>query len=76
VNKIATYKFELPADRPAQQPVKVTYSYDVNQRMNCRFEDVESGRKLEVDFEVGSDGTLAKGNPETQKPNKQAAVAE
>ena len=27
VNKIATYKFELPPGRAAQQPVKVTYSY-------------------------------------------------
>jgi molecular chaperone DnaK len=76
VNKIATYKFELPPDRPAQQPVKVTYSYDVNQRMNCRFEDVESGRKLEVDFEVGSDGTLAEEEPETQKQDTQPVIAE
>jgi len=76
VNKIATYKFELPPDRPAQQPVKVTYSYDVNQRMNCRFEDVESGRKLEVDFEVGSDGALAEDGSETQEPDKQAVIAE
>lgn len=58
VNKIATYKFELPPDRPAQQPVKVTYSYDVNQRMHCCFEDVESGKVLEVDFSVDSQGNL------------------
>ena len=48
VNKIATHKFELPEDRPAECPIKVTYSYDVNQRMHCKFEDVESGRTLEV----------------------------
>lgn len=48
VNKIATHKFDLPGDRPAECPIKVTYSYDVNQRMHCRFEDVESGRTLEV----------------------------
>jgi len=50
VNKIATHKFELPPDRPAECPIKVTYSYDVNQRMHCKFEDLKSGRALEVDF--------------------------
>ena len=44
VNKIATQRFELPPDRAAERPIKVTYSYDLNQRMHCKFEDVESGR--------------------------------
>jgi len=52
VNKIATYRFELPPGRPAGMPVKVTYSYDLNQRMHCRFEDVQSGKVLEVDLPV------------------------
>lgn len=50
VNKIATHRFELPPDRPADCPIKVTYSYDVNQRMHCQFQDMESGRVLEVDL--------------------------
>lgn len=50
VNKIATNKLELPANRKAECPIKVTYSYDVNQRMHCSFEDVESKRLLEVDL--------------------------
>jgi molecular chaperone DnaK len=50
VNRIATHRFELPAERPAERPIKVTYSYDLNQRMHCKFEDVESGRLLEVDL--------------------------
>jgi molecular chaperone DnaK len=50
VNKIATEKFELPEGRKAGCPVKVTYSYDLNQRMHCRFEDIESGRMIEVEF--------------------------
>ena len=62
VNKIATEVFELPAGRPANQPIKVTYSYDVNQRMHCRFEDEESGRVLEVDFCVGENGELSEKN--------------
>lgn len=58
VNRIATYRFKLPPDRPAGRPVKVTYSYDVNQRMHCRFEDVESGRVLEVDLSLDSQGNV------------------
>jgi molecular chaperone DnaK len=58
VNKIATYKFELPSDRPAECPIKVTYSYDVNQRMHCKFEDLESGRVLEVDLGLDQEGKM------------------
>jgi len=59
INKIATHKFELPPDRPAGCPIKVTYSYDVNQRMHCRFEDVESGRTLELDFCLDQNGEMS-----------------
>jgi molecular chaperone DnaK len=59
VNRIATHSFGLPPDRPAERPIKVTYSYDLNQRMHCKFEDMESGRVLEVDFALRDDGTLA-----------------
>ncbi|MBN1806707.1 MAG: Hsp70 family protein [Sedimentisphaerales bacterium] len=58
VNKIATHKFKLPPNRPADRPIKVTYSYDVNQRMQCRFEDVESGKALEVDLCLNDEGTM------------------
>jgi molecular chaperone DnaK len=53
VNKIATELFELPVDRPANMPVRVTYSYDLNQRMHCKFEDVQSGKVLEMEFSQG-----------------------
>jgi molecular chaperone DnaK len=59
VNTIATQSFELPPDRPAERPIKVTYSYDLNQRMHCRFEDIESGRSLEVDLALDNDGEVA-----------------
>ncbi|MBN1359715.1 MAG: Hsp70 family protein [Sedimentisphaerales bacterium] len=55
VSTIATHSFDLPPDRPAERPIKVTYSYDLNQRMHCRFEDVESGRTLEVDLSLDSE---------------------
>ena len=50
VNKIVTNRLELPPERQAERPIKVTYSYDLNQRMHCSFEDVESKRLLEVDL--------------------------
>lgn len=62
VNKIATEVFRLPPNRPANRPIKVTYSYDLNQRMHCRFEDEDSGRVLEVDFCVGENGEMSQAN--------------
>ncbi len=62
VNKIATHKFRLPPGRPAECPIKVTYGYDVNQRMHCKFEDLESGRVLEVDLCLDRDGKLSESN--------------
>jgi molecular chaperone DnaK len=62
VNKIATHKFELPPGRPAGCPIKVTYRYDVNQRMHCKFEDIESGRVLELDFCLDQDGKIPESN--------------
>ncbi|MHC5191477.1 MAG: Hsp70 family protein [Planctomycetota bacterium] len=60
VNKIATEIFELPANRPANQPIHVQYSYDVNQRMHCRFLDEQSGRTLEVEFCAEQSGQMTK----------------
>jgi len=59
VNKIATHKFKLPPNRPADRPIKVTYSYDVNQRMHCKFEDVESGKALEVNLCLDKNGEMS-----------------
>ncbi|MGB2807781.1 MAG: Hsp70 family protein [Sedimentisphaerales bacterium] len=69
VTKIATHKFELPPDRPAERPIKVTYSYDVNQRMHCKFEDVESGRTLEVDCSLDKNGKMSE-NDRKEKGKK------
>jgi molecular chaperone DnaK len=59
VNRIAKHKFELPPGRPAKCPIKVTYSYDVNQRMHCKFEDIQSGRRLEVEFCLDQNGEVS-----------------
>ncbi len=61
VKKIATHKIELPPDRQAGCPIKVTYGYDVNQRMHCKFEDVQSSKVLEVDLNLDQDGGLSQG---------------
>ncbi len=58
VNKIATEIFELPPNRPANRPIHVRYSYDVNQRMHCRFLDEESGRALDVEFCAAGNGQM------------------
>lgn len=58
INKIATHKLNLPPNRPAECPIKVTYSYDVNQRMHCFFEDVQAGQILEVDFSMDRQGNM------------------
>jgi molecular chaperone DnaK (HSP70) len=58
VNQIATHTLKLPPGRPAECPIKVTYGYDVNQRMQCRFEDVESGKVLEVDLSLDKEGKV------------------
>ena len=72
VNRIATQQFELPPDRPPDCPIKVTYGYDVNQRMHCRFEDVESGKTLELDFALDDDNNMqeveAESNAKQQNP--------
>ncbi len=59
VKKVATHKFGLPADRPAGCPIKVTYGYDVNQRMHCKFEDVQSSKVLEVDLSLDREGSMS-----------------
>ena len=67
VNKIATHKFKLPPGRPADRPIKVTYSYDVNQRMQCKFEDVESNAVLEVDLSLDQDGNVSESDTKKKK---------
>ena len=62
VNKIATHNLTLPPNRPAHCPIKVTYRYDMNQRMHCQFEDVSSGNVLEVDLSLDHSGQMSPGD--------------
>ena len=44
----------LPAGRAAGKEIKVSYSYDANQIMHCKFQDVESGLTQEVKLDLAS----------------------
>jgi molecular chaperone DnaK len=54
VTKIWEGQLDLPSDRPKNQKIEITYSFDENQIMHCEFLDVESGRKEKVDLTVSS----------------------
>lgn len=47
-------ELELPPGRNAGQEVTVTFGYDENQTMNCRFLDVGSKKETVVDLSPGS----------------------
>ena len=56
IKTIENKPLPLPPNRPAGRPIKVTYSYDTNERMRCVFEDVESGGRVEMDIDALSGG--------------------
>jgi len=58
VNIIHEGDLKLPSNRPKGQPVEITYSYDVSGKMHCVFEDVNSGKKYEVDVRPKSSEDL------------------
>jgi molecular chaperone DnaK len=43
VTKIWEGSLKVPGGRPAGQPIKVIYAYDLNGTMECSFEDVKTG---------------------------------
>ncbi len=53
VNTIMQDELALPPGRPAERPIDITYSYDLDQRMHCVFKDVESGRQKEMVLSLG-----------------------
>lgn len=50
VSKIWEGDLELPSGRPAGQPIKVIYAYDINGTMQCSFEDGNSGKNVKIDL--------------------------
>jgi len=47
LNENSPTMLALPPGRPAEQEIKVTYEYRVDQTVRCFFEDVASGKKTE-----------------------------
>lgn len=56
VRVLETINLELPADRPAEQPIEVTFAYDENQTMSCAFKDVETGETRKIELNLAGDG--------------------
>ena len=54
-------KLELPKDRPAGQEIKIKFSYNENQIMNCSFIDVESERSKS---RISMTDNIKNGSPE------------
>jgi molecular chaperone DnaK len=52
VKIIAQKPLPLPPGRPAEQEIKVTFSYDDNQIMQCSFLDVETGTETKIDLSM------------------------
>lgn len=47
LNEEMPQELTLPPNRPAEQEIKVTYEYQIDQTVRCFFEDVSSGEKKE-----------------------------
>ena len=76
INKISSHLLPLPEGRPAKCPVKVTYIYDVNQRMHCKFEDIKSGESLNVDFCLDQQGEMSESAVKEKAQQLQAVKVE
>lgn len=54
VSKIWEGSLKLPSGRPAGQPIKVIYAYDINGTMHCSFKDGDNGKSTEVNLKPGN----------------------
>ncbi len=59
VDVIGRLSLQVPPGRPAGCQVKVTYSYDENQRVRAHVHDEESGESKEVDIDYSGKGVLS-----------------
>ena len=55
VKEIWTGSLDLPANRPAQQEIQITYSYDENQMMRASFKDMASGKETSISLSMGGE---------------------
>ncbi len=54
VNILANDGLKVPPGRPAGQKIKVTFSYDANQTMQCSFVDVETQQRYDIKVDLTS----------------------
>ena len=45
----------LPEGRPKGRPIEVTYGYDENKMMVCKYKDVDSGKELVANLNLSKD---------------------
>jgi molecular chaperone DnaK (HSP70) len=50
VLRIAEVEMPLPAGRPADQPIEVTFAYDLNGIMRAEFRDLGTGKPLVIEL--------------------------
>ena len=55
VKEIWSGTLSLPADRPTQQEIQITYSYDENQMMRASFKDMVSGKETLANIALGGE---------------------
>ena len=67
VNIIHKELLKLPKNRPAKQPVDITYSYDTSGKIHCLFTDVDSGNKHEIELKPHTTKELDKQIKEVEK---------
>ena len=58
VEVIAEKEMNLGKGRKANEPIKVTYSYDANETMHCIFEDVSKKKKVELNLKPKESKTI------------------
>jgi len=75
IAQIATGNLQLPSGLPQGTPIKVTYSYDKDQRMSCVFEHKESRKKLVIDLDIES-GTSSSETIEDQQAKIEDLIIE
>ena len=66
VDIIGRITLQVPEGRPAGCKVKVSYSYDENQRVHARVKDEESGISKEIQIEYKGEGVLSEEEVERQ----------
>ena len=67
VNVIHKELLKLPKNRPAKQPVDITYSYDTSGKIHCLFTDVDSGNKHEIELKPHTTKELDRQIKEVEK---------